>query len=346
MLNRLPDALDLFTAEGQRVRRFDFGSSGWIIQSPRWSPDSGHVAVTAFGEQPGSTIPRTTIAAWLMDEAGSTGIALARETWLEGWSPTGDLLLRTFAPGSPTPTAQNRVEALWLVGATGGNPRKLADGGYRPLGWSPDGAILFALGDLLSILDQDRRINESGWLTLVAIERASGARRVVATADGATPGGSAGPPTHWFQPSGSVSPGGTRIATWASALPPERGTPTPRPPSLLVFGDSGALLWSDQAPDRPVLPAPGWSPDGRQLAYVGANGTLTVATFGDTAVASRARGTADADRGTLQWSPDGRWLAFNRTGRGLIIADSTSQAPDWVLDDGGSTPRWRPSRAE
>lgn len=343
--NRLPDVLDLFTADGQRVRRFDFGSSGWIVQPARWSPDSVHVAATAIGEQPGSTIPRTTIAAWILDESGAVAISRGHETWAEGWSPAGELLLRTSDPGVPTPTVQNRREALWLADATG-DARKLLDGGYRPLGWSPDGTLLYALGDLRSIFDADRGINESGWLSLVAIERASGAHRVVASADGATPGGRTEPPTHWFRERGSVSPGGDRIATWVSALPPEQGMPTARPPSLLVFNASGALLWSDQAPARPLLPSPGWSPDGWQLAYVGASGTVTVATFGTAPVTARALGTADPDRGALQWSPDGRWLAFNRTGRGLILADSNAPSLEWVLDDGGSTPRWRPIRAE
>ena len=343
--NRIPDALDLFTADGQRLRRFDFGLLGRVFEPIFWSPDSGRVAVTAYGEQPGATIDRAIIGGWILDEVAAVPVAPGRESWVEGWSPDGQLLLRGSSPGRPTPTPQNRVETLWLADGTGGNLRVLAEGAHRALGWSPDGATLYALGDIKSVLIVDRNVNEVGWLSVVAIDRVSGTRRIVAVA-GAVAGGSIEPPSHWFQESGSVAPDGGRIAVWSAPLPLEQGTPGPRSASLRVYLPDGALIWTEGAPERPILPAPVWSPEGRRVAYASAGRTLKIVGFGRIPPDTRVLSAVDAERGAAQWSPDGRWIAFSRPGQGLIIARSDAYTIDWVLDERGSGPRWRPTRGE
>lgn len=91
---------------------------------------------------------------------------------------------------------------------------------------------------------------------------------------------------------------------------------------------------------------PGWSPDGRSLAYVtpgsqGRPGSLAVRT------GSRVR-TLTADVGSFAWSPNGRWIAFERrvhipfsariellrpngTG-GRVLADTYGNILDWSRD--------------
>jgi Tol biopolymer transport system component len=88
------------------------------------------------------------------------------------------------------------------------------------------------------------------------------------------------------------------------------------------------------------------SPDGRRLAYASANGTLSITGLSRSPSDTRVLSAVDAARGVVQWSPDGRWIAFSRSGQGLVIARSDANTIDWVLDDRGSGPRWRPARGE
>jgi Tol biopolymer transport system component len=92
----------------------------------------------------------------------------------------------------------------------------------------------------------------------------------------------------------------------------------------MPVGGTAVQLTFDPAPDW----SPGWSPDGRQLAFysdrTGDREIWTMAATGG--AATRVTNSKGLDAGS-DWSPDGREIAFRseRTGRSRIAANERSR---------------------
>ena len=197
------------------------------------------------------------------------------------FSPSGDRIAYRSECGN----------GIFLMGATGENPRRLTDFGYNPA-WSPDGKEIAYSSDSGS--DAWAR---SGTGELWAIEVESGKKRRITEGDAVAP--------NW-------SPHGHRIAFWG-----------------LPKGSSQRVLWTissrgGEAP-RPVTPLderyfnwnPVWSPDAKWL-YFASNrgGTANIWRLAVDEKSGKGRGAPEAapvaatSVGQFSLARDGKHLVF------------------------------------
>jgi len=164
---------------------------------------------------------------------GENAINLTRDSPADDTQPA-------FAPDGERIAFRSESQGggLFVMGASGESPRRVADFGYHPA-WSPDGQALLCVTQ--SVTDPALRFSVSQlWVITVA----TGERRLLSDGDAAQPA--------W-------SPNGDRIAYWAKTpgagpgviftIPAEGGEP------VAVTTDS-SINWN-----------PVWAPDGRHLYF-------------------------------------------------------------------------------
>lgn len=359
--------LAIFDADG-RLRK-DFSLAGhWLYSA--WAPDARRLAVTVVFE--GSrrpTAPDT--ATWIVSEGGAVEVQAGQGAASNPWSSRGRLAVtsRGDMDGDGAVTEQDRP-GLWTVDATGGDARLVAREAVHPIGWSADGATLFAIGEFKSISRETPQYTPP--TALLAFDLDSGGRRTVfSTASlppelpppvtpttGATPG--AGAPAPIDRPAtgelvgAAVAPAGNRIALWLATLKGDRGGDhTWR---LIVIDERGRPLW--QAPESiaPGVRQLTWAPDGARLAYAyqesGARGgsgvvlhIIAIDGGGGIATSLPMPATNRPIEGIdMAWSPDGRWLALAYPGHLDIVAGAPPSRA-WQITHEGRSPTWRPGAA-
>jgi Tol biopolymer transport system component len=86
--------------------------------------------------------------------------------------------------------------------------------------------------------------------------------------------------------------------------------------------------------DTPTITSASWSPDGRQVAFIGSKGSFDINDSPRSVWVVNADGTDPhpiteaADIFSAQWSPDGRWIALNMPGGGPAGFDVFVVHPD------------------
>lgn len=127
---------------------------------------------------------------------------------------------------------------LYIMEATGENPRRLSEVGYHP-SWSPDGKQIVVGAEWVGVHSNKSTIPSALWI----IDVATGAKRLLTEGDAAQP---------------SWSPGGGRIAYWYWSTE-GRGDIVTVP----VAGGTPVRITSEDSTDwNPV-----WSPDGKYLYF-------------------------------------------------------------------------------
>jgi Tol biopolymer transport system component len=242
-----------------------------------WSPDGRKIAYGGFA------VPcrKCKEALTVLDLADGELTRLAPNGYSPAWSRDGRLLAYV-----------GEDEALRVVDAAGGKPRKVADrvgGATVALAWTADGRIVY-------------QAQENDVHALALVPSSGGTARLLL------------PSTAGAQGRPAWSPDGKRLVfarNTASVV------------SVIKFGTSDCVLEVADADGSHVHPIPGarsnvdspdpaWSPDGRELAYVRDDGVYVVATAGGTPRLV-AKG---ANPWSPVWSPDGRLIAF---GDGIYI---------------------------
>ncbi|HZI17914.1 MAG TPA: protein kinase [Pyrinomonadaceae bacterium] len=186
---------------------------------------------------------------YVSDEAGNADIFLQR---VGGKNPTN--LTRDSAEDETTPAfspdgnliafhSEREPAGLYVMEATGENPRRLSDGGYHP-SWSPDGKEIVVGAEWIGV-HTNKNITPS---PLWVIEVTTGAKRLLIEGDAAQP---------------SWSPGGGRVAYWYWSAE-GRGDLATVP---AAGGRPVRLTSEDSAEWNPV-----WSPDGKFIYFASDRG--------------------------------------------------------------------------
>jgi Tol biopolymer transport system component len=102
---------------------------------------------------------------------------------------------------------------------------------------------------------------------------------------------------------------------------------------------------------------PSWSPDGKQIAFIGSKGRgsptagseydLYLMNTDGSDVHALAKGFLHAVG--VSWSPDGRWIAFSAAPegkRGLWLVDPTTGKMRLIAEGAFDVPRWSPDGQE
>ncbi len=324
--SRRPSQVDLYTAEGGLIRRFT--GDGYVAAQPVWSADSRRVAFGEYAVPPGEAAGgRGPAVTWLLDEDGATKVALGARTRPLWWSARGRLAVAVAHDDGQRGQDERYEDDVWTVDAAGGDARKLAGAEVQPLGWSPDGAALYAYGDFQPATYPDGRAFPAP-TSLLAIDADTGRPRSLVTVERLaaqlTPDANSASPVERRLASVLPAPDGAHFALW---LPPaSRGNLVG---TLVVVDAAGQVVWEERnARDVRFALRAVWSPDGTRLAQHTANSlrVLTLAT-GDLFTVSD---NLSLNSTIPKWSPDGRWIVFSQDGR-LVIASSGPPARSWPL---------------
>ena len=280
------------------------------LADPRWQPHGEHVAVTV-SEPPKGTGRERHI--WLADAATSTArqiTASAKSEWSPRWSPDGRTLAFLSDRGERT--------QIHLLSMDGGEATPLTELKSRigAFEWSPDGRRIALLAPEPRSAAADQKVKDKDD-ALVADDSSQYDR--VWIVDVATRQVRQVTHAPWRVSDVAWTPDGARLVVVATDHP-ERDEYTNRIMSLsLRAKDSAAALTPIAAPRGP-FGAPQISPDGSQLAWVGARvdgptpHDLYVAPLGGGAPGRNLTAALDRPVRSFGWRHDGSLVALVQDG--------------------------------
>jgi serine/threonine protein kinase/Tol biopolymer transport system component len=228
---------------------------GWFLVSnyrakkrlvgPDWSrATNAQLTIRAGAELFCSLAPDGKSFVYVGDEAGNTDIFWQR---VGGKNPTN--LTKDSTKNETTPAFSpdgNRIAfhserepaGLYVMEATGENPRRVSDVGFHP-SWSPDGREIVVGAEWIGVHANKSATPSALWI----VDVAAGSKRLLTEGDAAQP---------------SWSPGGQRIVYWSWSAQTRGDIAT-----IPAAGGPAVKVTSDDAVDwNPV-----WSPDGRFIYF-------------------------------------------------------------------------------
>ncbi len=346
------------TGGGQAIRVTDSDADD---AQPSWSPDGSKIAFVSARDHDGRLTMPLGVASlqvyvlgrggdiFIMPALGGAPVKLVSDAYYPAWSPDGTRMAFT--------TAGLGESDVWVIGAAGGEPRRLARDltfDYHPT-WSPDGTqIAYASLDIASLAYSIRVVPARGGAPRAVVAENALLLRPVWSADGKTI-------FYSRTKDGATNVWKTRLDGNAAAAA-ERVT-LGEGSDLFLSGpdDSGRLafaairsradIWEltveggalrQVTAETPVEDYASLSPDGTTLA-------LTSTRDGSAAVWTanlEGKLLARIGEGSFpRWSPDGAWLAYStispativvqRPGdlaRRTVVAGPVTILPEWAPD--------------
>jgi Tol biopolymer transport system component len=251
-----------------------------------WSPDGTKIAYGGFG---GLCTPHCKEELRVRELADGKLVRLVHDGYAPAWSRDG----RTIA-------YLGHDQALRVINASGGRPKRIADRVSGALTWTTDGRIIYP-------------VPETDVHSIAVVAHSGGIPRLLPGTTNAT-----GQPA-W-------SPDGKRLAFATGSLGQRDGFHA----EVEVVDANGAHAHVIRGTSSNVeAPDPSWSPDGRELAYVRDDGVYVVAATGG----KPRRIAKGAYPWSPVWSPDGSLIAF---GGGIYIDNGHLE----VIRPDGSGRRW------
>jgi len=261
---------------------------------PNWAhAQNGHLTTKEGSELFPSLGPDGKSFLYVSDDAGNHDIYSQR---VGGKNPTNltkdsdrDDTTPAFSPDGNLIAFHSRREpaGLYLMEATGENPRRISDVGFHP-SWSPDGKEIVVGDEWIGVHSNKSSTPSSLWIISVG----SGEKRLLTKGDAAQP---------------SWSPGGKRIAFWhwspeghgdIATISAEGGSPV-----SIVQGDS--IDWN-----------PVWSPDGKFLYFASdRGGSMNVWRVAVSEQTGEAAGAPEAIQTTARYAFN---LSFSGDGKSLV----------------------------
>lgn len=288
--------------------------------SPRISPDGRWVAFVRSRTNWKENAFENDI--WLVAAAGGAPRQLTQSPKSSGdprWSPDSHWIAFLSDRPSPLPEAKKDTEQIYLISPDGGEARQLTnvETGVSSFEWSPDGRrIAFTSTEPQPKALKDREEKYGDIQVIQADYRMSH----LWTIDVASPAGEALPEPHRLTEGNSFtvggyswSPDGTRIAFSAARNPDLSDQDTSDIYVITLADKSIKHLVERPGPDT----NPVWSPDGKQIAYVTANGRAYFYYLNSFIATIPAEGGApqiltqnfDEDPGLLEWGADGIYFS-------------------------------------
>jgi dipeptidyl aminopeptidase/acylaminoacyl peptidase len=265
------------------------------------------------------------------------------------WSPDGRwiaFLSDRVAPLAGSPAGKRQ---LYVMPAEGGEAQQLTkmENGVGGFQWAPDSmhvALAAEAGETKTMKDRKETFGDYHvihadyamvhlWMTELPKTDSAGVTAAVQEPKLLTPGEA------FSVGDFSFSPDGTRIAFSAQRDPDLISASSSDIYMLRLRGDVVKKIVSTEGPDN----GPKWSPDGRQVAYVTANGSKNFFyTNRRIAVVDAEGGTPrvvttgfDEDPGLLEWTAAGIYFsALQKTGSGLLLVDPKAGTVQRVMVPG------------
>jgi dipeptidyl aminopeptidase/acylaminoacyl peptidase len=241
---------------------------------PQIAPDGKWVAytVTTIDQRSNHRVSRIWIAALDGSHPAVPYTAEGASSSSPRWSPDGRFMAFLSSRADSTAANTQQRPQIWLLSRNGGEARRLTslENGISSIEWSPDSTRLLGLtrtgprfsksSDVRHYTHADYKFNDSGWFDdkrshIVVVDAKTGASHQITDGD------------NWNDLDPHWSPDSTRIAFVSNRTGHEfdfdHNTDV-----WVISANGGALskISDHEGPDR----SPRWSPDGKRIAYLGA----------------------------------------------------------------------------
>jgi dipeptidyl aminopeptidase/acylaminoacyl peptidase len=300
----------------------------------RFSPDGSRLAFTVMEPAKGADNPRHI---WILDVATHAARQYTNSPKSEDsprWSPDGKFL--AFL------SARDETRQIYLLSSAGGEAYAITEGklGIRSFAWSPDGKQIAFVASDAPTAEEEKKDKDKDDAIVVDREEKHGRIWLL---DVATKKVHALTDAKWEIREAEWTPQGDRFIVSATDHP-ESEDNTERIFSADASSGNLSLLFAPEGPFGDIHV----SPDGKQIAYVGARvdgpepTDLYIRSLdAPSSAPSRNLTASSLDRGMngIEWRPDGSIMAASENGFHGVLYSIAADGSAKAIDNVGPNPR-------